>query len=409
MMTPRTQPSIQRRIALYAIGIFAIAGALLAALWVAQGQDYMVDGDFFKLWLAGHMTWTGEDPYSSSDWIAAHEEFGSNWVSEGVYLYPLPLATIWAPLGGLPLRAASVLWVFLSILMILGGIMMLVKAFKIPVQASYVLPILAGALAYRPTLVTLRNGQLSALLFFILAGVIVLWEREKWLYGGLLLPFLSLKPSVGLPLIGLLGLWLLWRRRWPALLGAGVSQAAVIAAGLWRDPGWLGRYLVIGGDKFSAAFGQSPTVWGWTASLLCNRSLPCTLVSSLAVSTVILILTAVFLFRTEYGQSPAGAAAVLVPAGLLLPPYLWAYDQILLLLPVLFIAGWVYNLGGPYLVSATLPLSLAVLSLIMLFVATLQGHDAWSVAVPFMVWLVAGVAGLVSLARPGVLGRRRLA
>jgi len=69
---------------------------LTVAVRVVHSLDY-VNSDFFTFWLGARMAWTEEDPYSSEDWLSAHDKYGVEWIPNPTYPYPLPLATLLAP------------------------------------------------------------------------------------------------------------------------------------------------------------------------------------------------------------------------------------------------------------------------------------------------------------------------
>ena len=102
--------------ALLVLALLGIAFVLVAVA-VVYSQDY-ADTDFFTFWLGARMRWSGLDPYVSADWLAGHALYGSKWIANPVYPYPLPLAALTAPLGALPLATAYVVWVALSLAMI---------------------------------------------------------------------------------------------------------------------------------------------------------------------------------------------------------------------------------------------------------------------------------------------------
>ena len=368
-----------------------LVGLLLAALvWLAAGriagaQNSMVDGDFFSFWLAGRTVVNGENPYAAALWVENHARYGATWISDETFLYPLPLALLFAPLGMLALPAAAQLWVFLSILMISAALALQVRSWGGGWQPAYLLPIVAGAFTFRPVLVTLMNGQAGALWLLACTGTIWLWRQERWLWGGVLLSLLALKPSFGLPLIGLAGLWLLVSRRWAGLAGLAAGGLGLALLGWLYDPAWVGRYLVIGRGKAAGNFGWSPTFWGalnvfsdCPVGTLCSPGAGM-LVAGLAVCTALgLTLLVVFLRWQRYLGSER-CLALCAASAVLMAPYLWAYDQILLLLPVTAAVGYLRRRRAPYLLAASLPLGVSVLALALVGLALQVGHDVSSV------------------------------
>ena len=135
----------------------------------------------------------------------------------------MPLAVLMTPLGSLPLKTAYAIWVFAGMVGITVSFLLLLEMWNNPANRAYILPLFIGLPLYRPLIVILRNGQLGAILLAVLTVTAYLWEKDKWFLGGLLVGLVSLKPSVGFPLLGLLGIWLLVRKKWGAI--AGMEQA----------------------------------------------------------------------------------------------------------------------------------------------------------------------------------------
>ena len=257
------------------IGLIMVGGVfLLVSAKIVYSQKY-VDTDFFSFWLAGYSLLHGEDPYSTVWWISAHDAFGAEWISDETFLYPLPLAIFFIPFGLLPLDKAYVLWIVLSQFMILFAVMLLLIRANWQGHKQYLLPILAGVFLFRPVIVTLINGQLGALFLLILVILIILWENQHWLYGGLLLPVLVLKPSLGLFIGGLLGVWLIFQMKWKALVGVIVSSLGLCLVGWLYNPNWIQDFLRIRSGKLEQTFGYSPTIWGISGQL-CSSKIRCT-------------------------------------------------------------------------------------------------------------------------------------
>jgi hypothetical protein len=363
---------------------------LAASIYIACSQDfYRADGsDFFSLWLAPHLLLQGQDPYRSDVWVPAHDTFGARWISDPTFLYPLPLAVLLLPFGIFPLDVAAVLWVFLSLAAIMLVARKLIASWLPGKLLPYLLPALAGILLFRPTFLTLLVGQMEILLLLCLAGAAWLWEGGEWLKGGLLVSVVVLKPQIGLPLLALAGLWLLVHRRWTGLAGMGLAALGLFALGAVFDIGWVGRWLSIGQGKVSGVFGYSPTVWG-VAATVCRHQYPCTSLLG-GVLSIVVVAGGLWILLPRKELHPMNAIGVIIPVALLTTPYLWAYTQVLLIIPILLVMGRMYHRKLPYLLVATFPLTMAVLAFILLFVAVGLGTDVWSAAVPLASLILLG-------------------
>lgn len=77
--------------------------------------------DFFTFWLAGRLTSQGQDIYDQTIWVGAHSLYGSSWIPNLYYVYPLITAALFVPFGMLPIETASFLWLIISFILIVKG------------------------------------------------------------------------------------------------------------------------------------------------------------------------------------------------------------------------------------------------------------------------------------------------
>lgn len=343
------------------------------------------DSDFFSFWLAARMTWKDQNPYDSSSWILEHQTYGADWISDSTYLYPLPLSVIFAPLGLLPLFEAYVLWVFLSLLTTIGSLLLLRTVWlNLSLTLSEMIPMIAGALLFRPVIVTVRNGQIGAILLLLVVLALYLWERERWLSGGVLIGATLLKPSLGIPVAVFIGLWAILARRWRIVAGFSLGVVGLYAIGWLQAPGWVNQYLAIAIGKGNQTLGFAPSLWG-LAGLACSDVPACILASGLVSTTLLLMMILTVFMRWRGTMAPRLAVGIAISAALLVTPYLWAYDQILLLVPIVVLSMEMREQGYPYIATAPLLLVCSLCALLLVYVASILGRDAWSAALSFLV------------------------
>lgn len=362
---------------------FLVVLCALVAIRIVNSIDYQ-NNDFFTFWLAGHMVIHGENPYAPVQWVAGHAVFGVTWIPNQAYVYPLPLSLLFIPLGLLPLKQAYVVWVAFTELMILAALVLLLYR-QAGVHAGRVfLPLLVGTIFFRPTILTLFHGQISGWLLLLLAGTVFLWEKGKWGWGSLLLPLLMLKPNIGAPLLLILGIWLLFQKRYKSILVITSGLLALLVIGLLQNHHWVTEYWAIGNLKVAETFGGSPTLWGM-GSLLCHNHSACTLALG---GTAVLLVLIIFLWLVLLARadiSPMMFIAMAVTVTLLVTPYTWTYDQLLLVLPIVSATLAMDKIGVRFVWVSTLFLGLDIIVVIILFFNATLNVEIINVIVPMLV------------------------
>jgi hypothetical protein len=362
--------------------LLAAAVCFWIAVRIVNSIDYH-NNDFFTFWLAGHLVTQGGNPYSPDDWVAGHHQFEVTWIPNQAYVYPLPLSLLFAPLGWLPLKQAYIVWVTLSGLMILAGLLLLVLNRPDIRTSKIFLPLLVGSVFFRPVILTLFNGQISGWLFLLLAGTIILWQKGKWEWGSLLLPLLMLKPNLGAPMLVLIGLWLLIKKRYRSILVIVTGLLVLLLIGFLQNPHWVADYWSIGNLKVEQNFGGSPTLWG-LSYLVCQRKTACTTALGGAVS---LVLTAAFLWLILVRWKdilPLTLVALAATVTLLITPYTWTYDQILLLLLIVDLTLEMERNKWKFVLVSSWFLGLDFLFLLLLVFDTLLQVEIFNAIVPLV-------------------------
>jgi hypothetical protein len=262
-MKTSTSNHLHRRFWLLLSSLIIVVLFFLTANSIVNSVDYH-NSDFFTFWLSGRLASQGLNPYDSQTWVSGHHQYGAAWIPNETFIYPLQVSLLFVPLGILDLFQAYVAWDVLLQFMILIAIILLMQATSSQSVKSYYLPLIGGAVIFRPTLITLVNGQFSGFLLLVLAVMVYFWENGKWKLGAALIPFLALKPNLGVPIIGLLGIYLVQQKKVSALITAALSGLLLIIVGWIQNPRWLIEFWNAGNIKISQMFGFAPNIWGIT-------------------------------------------------------------------------------------------------------------------------------------------------
>lgn len=350
---------------------------------IVEASDY-ANSDFFSFWLAGRMLLTGENPYSANAWIAGHQQFDATWISDQTFLYPLTLAVFFIPFGVLRLKQAYVLWIFLSQSTILAVLYTLFfRLWRSPKVVHFIFPVLSAVVLFRPVWITLRNGQLGAWFLGLLTLIVYFWERKNWVIGSIFLPFLALKPQLGIPILIFLGIWLLAHRHYVSILAILGTTLLLFGAGWLVQPGWVNEFIAISANKSFQVFGYQPNLWG-VSNYICSFQPSCATILGIGGGIFFTLFTLFIVLRKDI--YPAFMIGLVTTTALILTPYTWVYDQILLILPLSLLTIYFSNAGYSYLVSALTFLFTSIAALALIFVAMLLGLDIWSVMIPILVF-----------------------
>ena len=370
--------------------LVAVLCVLLAFRVVDSLNYHHNDNDFFTFWLAGHIVASGGNPYATEQWVSSYLQFEMDVIPNNTFLYPLPLAVLLAPLGLLPLHTAYVLWLTLLQWMILAALGLLL-GFRNGLHLKYLIPLLAGLILFRPTTLTLVQGQMSGLILLILVLAALLMEKDRWGWSGALLSLLALKPNLGLPIGFLLLIWLLSRKKFAPLLGLLAGSLILLILSLLQNPHWLADYWDIGSTKLAETFGGSPTVWGLAALLFGTHSPYVVFAGSAA--TCILVGGIIWLLVRPRGLPPLDAFALAISGTLLVTPYTWTYDQLLLLIPIAFVTFALGERRRGFLPAAMLFVGIDILSIFLLFFNTVLNVEILNAFIPlavlgFVIWML---------------------
>jgi hypothetical protein len=360
---------------LFCIPVFIVV-AIYVAIW-SDAREY----DFAAYWQASFMIKNGGNIYSPDEWLSVREEQQTALHSEVVFQYPLPLAVLLLPLSFVDVKIAYGIWIVLCQIFIIISVLFLLRAQK-KFLPLYEILIVASLFLFRPTYhIIVRSGQILAMLLFFAVIATFLFYRKKWFLGGIFLSFFSLKPSIGLPILIIFVTWLLIRKYWYAIYGICVGCLLLFFGGAIYDPSWLLKYITSGQHLLMKYWGH-PTIWGLANLMFENTGF----VAMFAFMIVGFVLSSILvLFISKKPDNPFAIMSLSVSAGLLLAPYSWSYDQILLIISLMFVVIEISKRYGDNL-SLFFLMVFVLFSASFVFLAFQLGHDVFSVFVTVTLW-----------------------
>lgn len=356
-----------------------------------HGKDGIVNNGFFTFWLSGHMIWTGESPYSSTAWLGGHHANNATWIPNQIFPYPLPLALLTAPLGALPIEQAYVLWVFLSQVIVTLGILWLSTFWEGLNRRVFAVMIVVAYIFNNNMISTLQTGTIGAL-FFLFLLVALYCKQKKWDFAaGVVLALLALKPLF-LVVVALIGIWLLMQRNWKMMGGIIAGGLGLFVIGLIQDVNWVNKFRGASENLFNMRLGNQPTIISYTR-LACGGEMTCATTLYLVGVLFLVGLYAWLLWKKRAMLTPLTVFSTAIALGVLLPPYIWAYDYVLLVIPVCYICFDLIQRTASYLYAILFLLVLdgiAITAAILFALSpaspalTIQ-RDMWSIWVGILV------------------------
>ncbi|MFI5259150.1 MAG: glycosyltransferase family 87 protein [Candidatus Limnocylindrales bacterium] len=321
-------------------------GVALAIIGLVPIDTALLNGgsDWPAFWAAGATVGTPDlvNGARHSAWQVAHG------VATDYWRYPPAVAYAFAPLSHLPIWAGFVIQAALMLALVGVAGLLLARIFELPASVTLLL-----AFAWTPTAASADIGQNATIAVVLALWTIDALRRDSSLEAGLAAGLMLYKPTLGLPLVGLL----LLRGRWRSLAAAGgvgvtwYLVSVVAAAGDWGWPiswwngmqPWLAPDLIHNADKaisLPGLLGRLPGVPLW---------LP------VACGAVMALLALPGLVRAPIVEAGSAACLLAMAAG----PRVWGYEAGLLL-PIL---AWASSggLSEPWrtrLVYAAVPLGL---------------------------------------------------
>jgi hypothetical protein len=301
------------RLAALTIATFAVLCGIAAILIARQGT---IASDFLSFWAAGRLAVQGHaaDAYD----IVRHHAVEAQAVA-GVGLLPFPYPpfalALFVPFGMLPFWAAFAAWIAITAALYLVATRRWVEPRFALAQAAAAANFIIG-----------QNGFLTSGIF--IGGTTLIARRP--LLAGVILGLLALKPQLAL----LLPVALIAGREWRAIAGGVLSSVALVAIG----------FLLFGAGGYSAFLAVLPQFSGWLAAgrwpwgelastfaLLRWFGMPET--AALVVHGAVALAAAAFTARA-WALKLDQRVPILAAATLLVPPYLFTYDALLLTLPL---------------------------------------------------------------------------
>jgi hypothetical protein len=302
-----------------------LAAALLA--WQLASPDPRIGDDDFQVF------------YSGAAAIAAgHSPYVGDFVS------PPWFALALVPFTWLAVDAARGVWLAFNLLLLLTTTAACAHLAELtwPARRLLLAALLFGL--WPPVEFGLKLGQNSLLVWaLVLAALIAVQGGRFGLAGGLLALGL-VKPQVAFLYVGGVAIWAARERRLGRYVGVGIGTMAALAL----------LVLAVAPDAYADLLALQPRTWDYWGSTVALPPLLAALSGSQVLAVVVYLPVAVIgsgmalgAWTRHEAQELAYVAAVTACATLILTPYAYPYDAILLQLPVMWLVAAANRLRRP--------------------------------------------------------------
>jgi len=352
--------------------------------WISANSFDFQSSNFSFFWLSGRMTMEGENPYNESQYLAGHETYGIKWQPNRIFPYPLPLAVFCVPFGLLSLPAAYITWQVITLLIVAGTIYILLDHWPDSPPRRLLFPIFAAMFFFGPLYLTLHTGSIGALALLVVIGAILLFEKDKSLLAGLLLSLTMLKPPQGLTILLLSGIWFLARRDWKAISGVAIGGIVLVLIGIILDPLWVIKFRGASEAVMDRTLGIHSNVWS-IAHLTCGGALPCSMILGGVLGMILLGLGGYFLWHNHSKLTAWESFNIILPVSFVSTIYLWSYDQLPYIIPIVWISGTLVKNTKSYLYTIVFLISLDIFSFFALNKQADTSKDLWSFGTSILV------------------------
>jgi arabinofuranan 3-O-arabinosyltransferase len=308
--------------------LIVLAGAYVKGEFPIDPRGRLIANDFVNVMAAGRLTLAGE-PIAAYDWPlhkqAEVRAIGHDFEDYYGWHYPPTFLFVAAALATLPYLTAAIAWLAAT---------MCAYAAAIAGILGWRTGVLV-ALGFPAALWNITAGQNGFLTAALIGGTLSLLQKRPAL-AGVLLGLLTYKPQFGL----LFPLMLIADRRWPtiaaaALVAVGLAAASWLAFGSasWETfLDWMPITSRVVLTEGHADWNRLQSLYGLVRSLGGSEQLAWTVqaVGSLAVAVAVL---GVWRSRASFDLKAAALAA----GTLVVTPYLYMYDLVVLAVAVAFL------------------------------------------------------------------------
>ena len=367
----------------YAVGLALGAIILIGTGYLDRSPAAVHGNDFSGFWAGPRAFLEHHDPYDAATWRATAIGLGTQTPDTPVYGYLGWALVLLLPLAALPLELASAIWTFGAIALAALAMRALLREFAPDLPVAHTLVGLT-LLASHPAQTTALEGQWGFMLVAASAAILV-WARHgrTWM-PALVSVVLLAKPQLLMLAAPAVAVWS-WassRRRFVFVAAAAALTLILLSVAL--VPQWPGAWLR---EMPSHRLFDPPQTTTLAKVLYGLIGAPG---SWLAIAVVAICASVALRF------DPASDAwlAVWLALSPLAALYVWSYDHLLLVVPLVIAIGVSSRRSrrSAIVVAAVGALILVVATALLAVVAYARNDESYNAVVPLLIFILVTLA-----------------
>jgi hypothetical protein len=328
-------------------------------------------GDFRPYWSATYLLAQGQD-FSDITLIDHIERTRTGWDQSFTMMawFAPSGMVILLPFTLLPFEKAAFLWLLTNILVLSATAFLLWN----DINRKIWIPLLA-VFAFPMTLLSLFVGQINTLVLFGLAVFISLKKPEHQYLRGIGLALTTIKPHLVILTLPLIILDCIYKKQWKILIGffGSLLVCSIILFAFY--PSWPISFWNLISSGMST-IRETPTLSGLIAYTTGQPWAKWLWIPGLILSSIIW-------WRRKKNLDQNEMIIISIIMGLLISPVGWSYDQIVLLIPILFLLGNLLNNKIPITLRIKTILLLIIIYIISFFMRILNLNEVMFFWIPF--------------------------
>ena len=316
-----------RKILVYVL--LTLVCIIIALLLLKMPSTVGWENDFVPYWSAGHLLASDENPYSLENTLHLFPDSGVEGAF--LFLYPPVILPIFIPFGLLPIHLSMIIWLLLSVMLLLISSTWIWRVYRGPSNKRWVMILVV--LFFTPAIFALFEAQVSFLLLLGISGFLYFGDQRKWFIAGVFMSLLSIKIQLLLPFLVIVGLWIIYERRWKVMAGAVLAILISLFIVIIIRPSILNDYLL-----FIPGISVYPCIQPVLGALFCVFGEDRIGWLSYIPTTIGITLLVIIWWRNKDKWSWKEWTPLFIIISLLTAPYAYMHDQVLFLIPVLEVA-----------------------------------------------------------------------